>query len=137
MTDLVRLSISIEKPLHDQMERIVKESGYQNRSEFVRDLIRDCLVKEQWKQNQNVVGTITLIYNHHSRLLSANLTHLQHDHHEMILSTTHVHLDHEMCAEVIIVRGKASRISNLANLMQKQKGVLHLSLSMSSAGKDL
>jgi CopG family nickel-responsive transcriptional regulator len=137
MSELVRLSVSIDKPLYEQLEKIVRTSGYQNRSEFLRDLVRDRLVKRQWDSNQEVVGTVTMVYDHHSRQLSDRLTHLAHDHHDVILSTTHVHLDRSMCAEVIIVKGPARRIEKLADLLGKQKGVLHSALSMSSIGKDL
>ena len=137
MSELVRLSVSIDKPLYEQLEKIVKTSGYQNRSEFLRDLVRDRLVKRQWDSNQEVVGTVTLVYDHHSRQLSDRLIHLAHDHHDVILSTTHVHLDRSMCAEVIIVKGLARRIEKLADLLGKQKGVLHSALSMSSIGKGL
>lgn len=137
MSELVRLSVSIDKPLYGQLEKIVRTSGYQNRSEFLRDLVRDRLVRKQWDSNQEVVGTVTLVYDHHSRQLSDRLTHLAHDHHDVILSTTHVHLDRSMCAEVIIVKGLARRIEKLADLLGKQKGVLHSALSMSSIGKDL
>lgn len=137
MADLVRLSLSIEKPLFDQLEKLVDKSGYENRSEFVRDMIRDRLVKTQWDKNQEVLGTITLIYDHHHRQLSEKLIHLQHHHHATVLASTHVHLSHDLCAEVVIVRGKASLVRELADLMHQQKGVLHAELSMASTGTEL
>ena len=137
MTELSRFSISIEQGLLERLEGLVKKRRYANRSEFVRDLLRERLVEEEWTDNQEVVGTITLVYDHESRELSKKLTHLQHHHHEIVLASTHVHLDHHMCAEMILTQGSASDIEEMANLLRQQKGVLHASLSLSSTGKEL
>jgi CopG family transcriptional regulator, nickel-responsive regulator len=137
MPDLVRLSLSIEKPLFERLEKLVKRSGYTNRSEFVRDMVRDRLVEREWDKNQEVLGTITLIYDHHTRRLSERLIDLQHDHHREILVTTHVHLSHDLCAEVILVRARASHVRELADLLAKQKGVYHMGLSTSTTGASL
>jgi CopG family transcriptional regulator, nickel-responsive regulator len=137
MSDLVRLSLAIEKPLFDRLEKLVKQSGYTNRSEFVRDMIRQRLVAGEWERDRQVLGTITLVYNHHQRQLSEKLIHLQHHHHDAVMVTTHIHLSEELCAEVIVVRGKASQVRELADLLRQQKGVLHAELSMSSTGASL
>ena len=137
MSDLVRLSLSLEKPLFDRLEKLVAKSGYTNRSEFVRDMIRERLVEGQWDKDREVLGTVTLVYDHHRRQLSERLTHLQHRHHRAILVTTHVHLTKELCVEVILVRAKASQVKQFADLLRKQKGVFHAELSMSSTGKGL
>lgn len=137
MTDLVRTTFSIDKHLHDQFERLATERGYDNRSEFLRDLLREHLVKEEWEHDQEALGTITLIYDHHQRQLAAKLIDVQHDHHDIVLATTHVHLNHDMCAETIMLRGPASQIRNLADVIRKQRGVFHATLSMSSTGKAL
>lgn len=137
MSSLVRFSLSIEKALLDRLERLLRNSRYGNRSEFIRDMIRNRLVEEEWKVNREVVGTVTLIYDHHKHELSRKLTHLQHHHHGLILATTHVHLDEHMCAEMILARGPAGRIRKMADLLHQQKGVLHASLSLGSTGKRL
>ena len=137
MTELVRLSFSIEKPLLEQLEKLRKDSKYANRSEFIRDMIREQLVGRQWQEDRQTLGTITLLYNHHLHKLSEKLTDLQHDHHQSILVSTHVHLDKHLCAEVLLVKGRASRIRKLADLLRQQKGVLHAGLSISSMGKTL
>ncbi len=138
MSELVRLSISLEKPLADRLERMVRGSRYTNRSEFIRDLIRQRLVEQQWAdERREVVGTITLIYDHHARQLSDRLIDIQHDHHDQILATTHVHLSHDHCAEMIMVRGQAGRIRRLADDLRKQRGVLHAGLTMSAPGAAL
>jgi len=137
MTELTRLSFSIEKPLLKQLEKLRKASKYANRSEFIRDMIRQQLVGRQWQDDRETLGTVTLLYNHHLHKLSEKLTDLQHHHHENILVSTHVHLDKDLCAEVLLVKGRASQIRRLANLLRQQKGVLHGALSISSTGKSL
>jgi CopG family nickel-responsive transcriptional regulator len=137
MSDLVRLSFSIEKPLYERLEALVREHQYTNRSEFVRDMIRERLVGREWKKNQEALGTVTLIYNHHFRKLSDKLTELQHRHHKAILASTHVHLDAHLCAEVILIKGRAGVIREIADLLRQQKGVLHATLSTSSTGAHL
>jgi len=137
MPELVRTSVSIEKPLFRRLEKLVRNSRYTNRSEFLRDLIRERLVQEEWERDREVVATITLVYNHHARLLNEKLTDLQHDHHETVLATTHVHLDKHMCAEMIMLRGRAGEIKQIADLLRRQKGVYHAGLSISSTGKEL
>jgi CopG family nickel-responsive transcriptional regulator len=137
MTDLVRLSFSVDKPLADKLESLRSSAGYENRSELIRDLIRARLVEEAWRADQEAVGAVTLVFDHHAHGLGERLTHLQHDHHDVILATTHVHLDHDLCAEVVICRGPASRLQAIADGLRQHKGVLHAALSMSSTGKEL
>lgn len=137
MSDLVRLSLSLEQSLLERLEELLAERGYQNRSEFVRDLIRETLVREQWDRNQEVVGTITLVYDHHKPGLTERLLELQHDHHDAVLAVTHVHLSHHLCAEVIIMRAKAGAVREMANRLRQLKGVLHAGLSTSSTGEGL
>ncbi len=137
MAQLERLSFSIEKPLMEKLEKLLNTYGYNNRSEFIRDMIRDRLVKQEWERDQEAIGTITLVYNHHQRKLGERLTEIQHEHHGTIMAATHIHLDHETCAEVIIARGVASKIRELADSMRQQKGVFHAELSMSSTAAKL
>lgn len=135
MSRLVRSSFAMEKSLTDRLEALVRQSRYTNRSEFLRDLVREKLVETGWKRNEEVLGTITLVYDHEKRELSRKLTHLQHHHHAgAVLAATHVHLDEHLCAEMIMVRGRASDVRALADEMRSQKGVLHAALSMSAAG---
>ncbi len=137
MPELERVSMSIEAPLLRRLEDLVQTSGYTNRSEYIRDLIRGKLVEEEWERNVEAVGTITLLYDHHQRGLSDRLNHLQHNHHSNILATTHVHLDHDLCAEMIMVRGQGKLIRALTDSMRREKGVLHAALSLNSTGKSL
>jgi CopG family nickel-responsive transcriptional regulator len=129
--------MSIEKSLFRKLEKMVARSRYGNRSEFLRDLIREHLVDEEWDSNAESIGTITLIFDHHSRGLGSRLTHTQHHFEGEVLASTHIHLDEHLCAEMIMVRGAASNIKALADRMRREKGVLHASLSTGSTGKSL
>ena len=137
LADLERLSFTIESELNARLEELMRTGKFQNRSEFIRDLIRSKLVEQQWEKNEEALGTVTIIYNHEVRALGDKLTHLQHEHHHAVLATTHVHLDHHLCAEMIMVKGRAKIIRDLADALGQQKGVLHAVLSMSSTGKKL
>ncbi len=134
MSDLVRLSITMERDLHEQLQAIIEDEPFENRSAFLRNIIRNVLVQREWERDEDVIGTITLIFNHHSSDLNRRLTEHQHHHHDMILATTHVHLDREICAEVIIARGQASEIQRFTEQIRQQRGVLHTALSMSTTG---
>lgn len=133
MSDLSRTGVSIESELLERFDRFIERRGYQNRSEALRDLIRDRMVSEVvLAPNTQVVGTITLIYDHHSRLLPERLTDIQHQHHAQIISTVHAHLDHDTCLEVVVVKGKSRLVRRLADQLISTKGVQHGRLVMSS-----
>lgn len=137
MSELARLSFTIEESLLKRLEYLMKRGKFRNRSEFIRDLIRSRLVETQWEQDEEALGTITLVYDHETRQLSDKLTALQHEHHHAIMATTHVHLDHHLCAEMIMCRGRAHVLRELSEQLGQQKGVLHSQLSMSATGKQL
>src|SRR5271157_1749298 len=116
MGDLSRIGVSINTDLLNRFDSFISDQGYENRSEAFRDLIRDRLVSSVViAANAFVVGTVTLIYDHHTRLLPEKLTDIQHEHHELIISTLHAHLDHESCLEVIVLRGKSGDVQKLAD----------------------
>lgn len=130
---LSRIGIAIDSELLGRFDRFIAKQGYTNRSEAFRDLIRDRLINAAIEDPLTaVVGTVTLIYDHHSRLLPEKLMNLQHEHHEIIVCTTHAHLDHDTCLEVIILRGASKRVQKLADLLIGTKGVQHGRLMMSS-----
>jgi len=137
MSGVVRLSFSIEKSLWERLQNLVEHEGYANRSEFIRDLIRDHLVEKQWEENEEAIGTITFVYNHHIPNLNDKILDIQHKFINEILTSTHIHLDNQLCAETILVRGKAHKIQELCSALRKQKGVLHASISISSTGRNL
>lgn len=134
---LRRFSVSLEEQLLEQFDTFIRERGYVNRSEAVRDLIRKEFVSEQWELDGDVAGVVTLVYNHHQSQLQDTLTTIQHEYYSLITSTTHVHMDHHNCLEVIIVKGRASRIRELAEKMIALRGVKNGHLTMTSTGHHL
>ena len=138
MSGLIRFGISMEKELLDRLDLEIVNRGYPNRSEAIRDLIRNQLVEIEWSQeNEEVAGTITIIYDHHVRGLSDLLLELQHRHHQMIVSVMHVHLEHDNCLEVMVLKGKAHEAKELAGKLIGVKGVKHGKLTITSTGKKL
>ena len=138
MSVLSRIGVAIDSDLLKKFDRLITQRGYTNRSEAFRDLIRDELVERMWESpDSQVVGTITLVYNHHVRLLSEKLTDIQHDFHRSILSTLHVHLDHDNCLEVLVVKGKSAEVRKVADVLISTKGVKHGRLSLSTSGVEL
>ena len=133
-----RFSVSLPPELLRQFDAMVADKGYDNRSLAVADMIRDHLVEHHWKYGAGeIAGTITLVYDHHKQHVQATLTDIQHDHPELIISTVHVHLDHHNCLEVLVVRGHAGRIKQIADELIAAKGVKHGKLTVTTAGKDL
>ena len=121
---LKRFGISMEGHLLRKFDRLVKQKGYENRSEAIRDLVRDALMQHSWEKDEQIVaGSILLFYDHHQRNLLDELTNIQHSMHDNILATTHFHLNHASCLELIIVKGKAKDIQQLSNQLISLKGV--------------
>jgi CopG family nickel-responsive transcriptional regulator len=138
MSELSRIGVAIDSDLLDKFDRLIAGRGYTNRSEAFRDLIRDELVEQTWESPEShVVGTVTLVYDHHVRQLSDRLTGIQHDFHRAILSTLHVHLDHDHCLEVLVVRGKAAEVRKVADVLISTKGVKHGRLTITTSGAEL
>lgn len=138
MSELIRFGISLDNDLQSQFDALISTKGYANRSEAIRDLIRAALVEDEWNTEDNeVVGTITLIYDHHFSDFIDRLTGAQHDHMNEIVSTMHVHLDHHNCLEVLAVRGKPAVIKKLADGLIGMKGVKHGKLVTTTTGRHL
>jgi CopG family nickel-responsive transcriptional regulator len=135
MSDIVRFGISLENALLDNFDNLIKRRKYTNRSEAIRDLIRQELLKKDWEEDQEVAGAITFIYDHHQRDLLNKIIDVQHDHQDIIQSSQHIHLDHHSCLEIVAVKGNSKKVSKLADTLKALKGVKHGSLSMSSTGK--
>jgi CopG family nickel-responsive transcriptional regulator len=134
MTELVRFGVSLEKDLLDEFDRFVRAGGFANRSQGLRSLIRDQLVKREWLKGKEVAGTITLVYDHHRRELVRKLTSVQHDFHDLIISTQHIHLDHNNCLEIVVVKGKPKEAQGLLFVLRAVKGVKHSAMSMATTG---
>jgi len=138
MSDLSRIGVAIDSKLLEKFDQHIAQRGYTNRSEAFRDLIRDELVQKIAESPESsVVGTVTLVYDHHVRMLSDKLIDLQHEYHQAILSTLHVHLDHDNCLEVLVVRGKAGAVQKIADALISTKGVKHGRLAITTSGAEL
>ncbi|MGH7167383.1 MAG: nickel-responsive transcriptional regulator NikR [Nitrospiraceae bacterium] len=137
MKKLVRFGVSLDHHLLDDFDRLIERKNYTNRSEALRDLIRDNLVGQEWDENKETVGTITIVYDHHVHDLTEKLTDIQHRFHRLVLSAMHVHLDHDHCVEVLVVRGKGADIKKVADTLIGTKGVKHGKLTMTTTGRGL
>ena len=137
MADVIRTGISLKKDLLERFDRVIRRKGYTNRSEAIRDLVRDFAVAEDISEDKTVVGTRTLVYDHHQRNLTERLVESQHRSHGRVLVATHVHLDQHNCLEVIILKGRSSEVRHLADQLLSLKGVKHGRLVMTTPGKGL
>jgi CopG family nickel-responsive transcriptional regulator len=137
MQRLVRTGISLEQSLLDKFDRVIEKKGYENRSEAIRDLVRDYVTTEDVETNRVVVGTLTMVYDHHKPGLSGRLTSLQHHLLGHVLAATHVHLDHDNCHEVVIMKGKGSDMKAFAEKVLSLRGVKHGKFVLTTTGKDL
>lgn len=139
MPDLARFGVAMERSLLERFDELVAGRGTaRNRSEAVRDLVRDALVDSAWEDSdQEIVGTITMVFDHHASDLAEKLDSLQHAHHDRVVSTLHVHLDAHNCLEVLIVRGTSGEVRAIADALLGTKGVKHGKLVMSTTGHDL
>jgi len=123
---ITRFGVSIEPELIKKFDKQIKKEGYVNRSEAIRDLIRKNLIKEENKDpDTEIIGTLTMIYDHHVGSLTDKLLDLQHDHTKEILVTTHVHIDHNNCLEVLVLKGKIKNVQELADNIKALKGIKH------------
>jgi CopG family nickel-responsive transcriptional regulator len=134
---LKRFTVSLEDSLLAEFDALISRRRYSNRSEAIRDLIRTDLVEQVWQSDTPVMGVITLVYDHHQHQLQEKVTRLQHEHHQQVVSTTHVHMDGNNCLEVVVVKGSAPSIQDLAHRLRALRGIRDCQLAMSSTGRDL
>lgn len=114
----------MEGALLRKFDDLVTIQGYENRSEAVRDLVREAIVQQSYEDSDQIIaGSILLFYNHHHRNLHEEMTTIQHNMHDLILATTHFHLDHDSCLELIVVKGKVKDVQELSNKLTSLKGV--------------
>lgn len=138
MAGITRFGVSIDDQLIRKFDALIDRKGYGTRSEAIRDMIRDSLVEQEWESDQReTVGTITIVYNHHTRELEHALTDMQHKSFHQIISTLHVHLDAHNCLEVMVVKGKSQDIKKIADRLIGTRGVKHGKLAMTTTGKEL
>jgi CopG family nickel-responsive transcriptional regulator len=138
MSDLSRIGVAIDSALLRKFDDLIARRGYTNRSEAFRDLIREALIEKTAERPDSiVVGTLTLVYDHHVRMLAERLTEMQHESYHNVLSTLHVHLDHDTCLEVLVLKGKAALVRRMADALISTKGVKHGRLTITSGGGGL
>jgi CopG family nickel-responsive transcriptional regulator len=138
MSGLTRFGVSIDSQLIRKFDALVGRKGYATRSEAIRDMIRDSLVEQEWQsEDRETVGTITIVYNHHTRELEHALTDMQHKSFHQIVSTLHVHLDAHNCLEVLVVKGMSREIRKIADRLIGTRGVKHGKLTTTTTGKEL
>lgn len=137
MRKLIRFGVSINSELLGKFDELIESKGYAKRSEAIRDLIRDYLVEHEWEKDAETMGAVTVVYDHHVRELTESLTALQHEFHSSIISSMHVHVDEHNCLEVIVIRGKGSKVREIADRLISTRGVKHGKLTMTTTGKDL
>ena len=137
MAELIRFGVSIDGDLLTQFDAQIARKSYTNRSEALRDLIRDSLVAEEWASEGETVGTITLVFDHHTPDLTQHMLHLQHSFPGDIKSVLHIHLNHHNCIEVLVVQGIGKFIKGLADQLSSLRGIKHGKLTMTTTGKEL
>jgi len=122
----MRFGVSIDADLLEKFDDVIEKKGYENRSEAIRDLIRKHLISTKQQDPESIaMGTLTMIYDHHTGNLTNKLLKIQHDHTSEILTTTHIHIDHDNCLEVLILKGKTKHIERLADTIKSLKGIKH------------
>lgn len=137
MGKLARFGISIDEDLLTAFDALCAQNGYVNRSEAIRDLIRQAINADQWDEKETCGGTLTLVYDHHRHDLARKLMSIQHDCHDVIVATMHIHLDHDSCLECLALKGQTARVRNLAQRLIACRGVKYGVFNKAPNGEDL
>ncbi|NCD25359.1 MAG: nickel-responsive transcriptional regulator NikR [Deltaproteobacteria bacterium] len=138
MGQTIRFGVSLDSDLLEKFDALCEEKCYQTRSEAIRDLIRNILVQKEWDDlNREMVGTLTLVYDHHQSDLAQKMTEIQHSSLDVIITSLHIHLDHHNCMEVLILRGPGQELKATAERLISTKGVKHGKLNLATTGQDL
>ena len=137
---LERIGVSLEDDLLARFDRLIAEKGYENRSEAIRDLIRDALVQRSWSESdgrEERVAVVTLVYDHDSSSLAQKLAHIQHENHKAVVSALHVHMDAHNCLEVLVLRGRAKDIVSMGESLVSTRGVKYGKVIPATTGQNL
>lgn len=133
-----RFGVSMPSDLLKQFDERIRRQGYNCRSEAIRDMVRECIVEgDMEEEDAQVVGTATIVYDHHASHLMGKLTDIQHTCEDVIICTTHVHLDSDHCLEVIVMKGTVRRLKDVSDKLISAKGVKHGKLVYATTGHDL
>lgn len=128
-----RFGVSLEEEILKELDEYVEENQFPNRSQAIRQLIEKNIIEKKWLCNNEVAGSIVLVYDHHKREIDTKMNDIQHNYHHLILSSQHIHLNHDTCLETIAVKGKAKELTELADKLIAIKGVKHGKLVMTRA----
>jgi CopG family nickel-responsive transcriptional regulator len=137
---LERIGVSLDDGLLARFDELIAEKGYVNRSEAIRDLIRDALVQRAWSESsgrEERVALVALVYDHDSSSLAQKLAHIQHENHKAVVSALHVHMDEHNCLEVLVLRGRAREVVRMGEGLVSTKGVKYGKLVPATTGQDL
>ncbi len=138
MGETIRFGVSLDTSLLEKFDKLCEERCYKTRSEAIRDLIRKELVQMEWEDhNQEVTGTLTMVYNHHQSDLAQQMTEIQHQALDLVITSLHVHIDEHNCMEVLVLRGPARDVRSIAERLTATRGVKHGKLSLSTTGKGI
>jgi len=142
MSDIVRFGVSLEEKLLFEFDLFIRDKGYENRSEAIRDLIRERLVNREWElddKNENVeqMAVLTIVYDHHHSDLPSRLTDLQHSRHGIVHSTLHIHLDQHNCLEIVVFKGRAREVLELGERLISTRGVKHGKMILTTTGRSI
>ena len=138
MGKTIRFGVSLDMDLLSRFDQLCDEKSYQTRSEAIRDLIRNALIQKEWEDDdQETMGVLSLVYDHHQSDLSQKLTEIQHQALDVVLTSMHIHLDHHNCLEVLILRGPGRIIRETSEKLISTKGVKHGKVNLTTTGRDL
>ena len=134
----VRFGVSMNRDLLKKFDALVNQLDLANRSEAIRNLVRERLAEREWEApDSEIIGTVTLVYNHEVRELTERLTELQHQFHKQIISTMHIHLDHHNCLEILAIKGRGREVKEIAERLLSTKGIKLGKLTTTTTGKRL
>jgi len=127
-----RFTISLDEELAQAFDQLIRSRGYTNRSEAIRDMLRQELEHTRLARQEapHCVASLSYVYNHHERQLAERLTDHQHHAHDLVVSTMHVHLDHDHCLEAVILRGATEEVRRFADRLSAERGVRHGQLNL-------
>jgi CopG family transcriptional regulator, nickel-responsive regulator len=137
MGKIIRFGVSMDGALLNRFDKLIEKEGYENRSEAIRDLIRERLVEEEWREEDEVCGGILLVYDHHKPHLTEKITEIQHHFYKLVISTQHIHMDHDNCLEIISVRGLAKEIRKFFNKLRATTGIKQCNIIRASVGEKI
>lgn len=137
MYKLKRFGVSMNKELLEKFDNFIKKQKYKNRSEAIRDIIREKFVDQEWEKGENVAGCIVIVYEHDIYEIVDKIIDIQHKFSKYIISTQHIHMDEENCMEIIVVKGKVEKIKELYFYLKSLKGVKYSSIVKATRGKKL